>query len=217
MHSRLMIRLGGFVLCAAALGLAGCGKPTPPGAAPGTTAGKGDKPADPAAETLPELKGDVSLTVATWDEVQEKIAAHKGKIVVIDIWSNWCEPCQREFPHLVKLQRRHLNDVVAMSLNTNFAGLTKEPSDEDKSGALEFLTKQGAKFENFLSSVPDEELYKKLDVASIPVVLVYGRDGKLAKSFNNDRKEFGPEFTYEKHIVPFVKQLVEEKPAAAGR
>ncbi len=167
---------------------------------------------DPAGKSpLPELKGEVSLTVVDWEQMQAKIAAHKGKVVVVDFWSNYCDPCLAEFPSLVKLQRMHPNDVVCTSLNMNYGGgKAKAPTDEQKGEALEFLKKTGAKFPHYMSSVPDEDLSTMLDI-SLPAVRVYGRDGKLADTFVVDKRFGGNgDFTYDKHIIPFVQKLLAE-------
>jgi hypothetical protein len=38
---------------------------------------------------------------------------------------------------------------------------------------------------------------------------VFGRDGKIAKKFDNDNNEFGEEgFKYDKHIQPLVAKLL---------
>lgn len=197
------------------LALAGCGSSGKDPAKP--SAGSGSKPGaaspEPTQAALPELKGDVTLEVATWDQVKEKIAAQKGKVVVLDVWSNWCDPCMKEFPNLVTLQRAHPDDLVCMSLNTNFAGLTKELTEEDKAKALDFLKEKGAKFPNFICSDTDETLYGQIPITSVPTVLVYGRDGELAQKFDEDTKTGKVAgFTYKRSVTPFVEELLKKKP-----
>ncbi len=46
----------------------------------------------------------------------------KGKYVYIDIWATWCGPCQREIPHLQKLEERYHGKAiyfVSISCDTN--------------------------------------------------------------------------------------------------
>lgn len=185
--------------------------PASPASEPAATpaadaAGATDSQAEPAAAA----KEEVPLEVASWEETQALIAKQKGKVVVIDLWSTWCEPCVKEFPHLVALQHKYPDDVVCISLNCNYIG-TGNPEDE-KPDVLKFLTQKKANIRNLISSDADEDLYKKVGIASIPVAQVYGRDGKLAKQFDNEKEEYGKEgFTYEQHIEPFVADLVKAK------
>ena len=42
----------------------------------------------------------------------------KGKYVYIDIWATWCGPCQREIPHLQKLEEKyHGKDIYFVSIS----------------------------------------------------------------------------------------------------
>src|ERR1044072_3560406 len=36
-----------------------------------------------------------------------KLADFKGKVVVLDFYATWCEPCRAETPHLVNLQKQY--------------------------------------------------------------------------------------------------------------
>jgi thiol-disulfide isomerase/thioredoxin len=163
--------------------------------------------ASDAPEISTSSKTDIPLDVASWEETQALIAKQKGKVVVLDLWSTWCEPCVKEFPHLIAVQQKYPDDVVCISLNCNYIG-TGKPEDE-KPEVLKFLTQKKANIRNLISSDADEDLYKKVGIASIPVAQVYGRDGRLAKQFDNEKEEYGKEgFTYEEHIEPFVARLV---------
>ena len=173
------------------------------------------KPATSETSTIPAVapaspSATVSLDVKNWDETLELVAKHNGKIVVLDLWSTSCDPCMVEFPHLVELHKRHGGKLVCMSASCDYAGIKSKPPESYRERVLEFLTKQNAEFANVLLNVESDVLFEKIDLASIPAVYVFGRDGKVAKRFDNDNAKPGEDFTYLKDVVPFVEKLVEE-------
>jgi len=36
-----------------------------------------------------------------------QLSDYRGKVVILDFWATWCEPCKQEIPHLVDLQNRY--------------------------------------------------------------------------------------------------------------
>jgi thiol-disulfide isomerase/thioredoxin len=155
-------------------------------------------------------KDGTSAVVATWKETQEYVGKQKGKVVVLDAWSTSCAPCMTEYPHLVALHKKYPERVACVSFNLNYYGVSPPESDSGK--ILDFLAKQKSALHNVISSTPDEDFYKTVDLGSIPAVFVYGPDGKLKKRFDNDSLEFGEDgFTYEKHIIPLIEELLSEK------
>jgi len=45
-----------------------------------------------------------------------KIKQFKGKVVYIDIWASWCEPCMRAFPSIASLQKEFEGKPVVVLL-----------------------------------------------------------------------------------------------------
>lgn len=150
----------------------------------------------------------VELKAATWDELTRYLARFEGKVVVVDLWSTSCIPCMREFPNLVKLQEKYGDKIVCVSFNCDYVGIKSKPPEFYQERALKFLKKQNATFLNVLSKTPSDELFEKIDLASIPAVYVFGTDGKVANRFDNDEGKYGDEFTYEKHVIPMVDKLL---------
>lgn len=142
-----------------------------------------------AAVEKPAAKGTVALELADWKQTQALVAKHKGKIVVLDVWSTSCDPCMKEFPNLVKLHDTQRKDVACLSLSADFAGIKNKPPEFYKARVLKFLTEQNATFENLLCTTPADELFEEIDLASIPAVYVYDRTGKLAKRFDSGSGE----------------------------
>jgi thiol-disulfide isomerase/thioredoxin len=54
-----------------------------------------------------------------------------GKIVVVDFWATWCEPCKQSFPVLEQLSKRHPGkvEVVGVSVNDEVDGVAKFAED----------------------------------------------------------------------------------------
>lgn len=124
----------------------------------------------------------VAIQVLDYEGLQKLIASKKGKVVVMDCWATSCALCVAEFPKLVAINKQYGPEKVAcISLSFDYDGSDK--LDEVRPAVQKFLERQGATFDNVLSSVPSDELCKKLDLSSIPAVYVFGKDGKLAKRF----------------------------------
>lgn len=151
----------------------------------------------------------VTVEVKSWAEVTKLAEGTKGKVVVVDLWSTWCDECRREFPNLVALQAKYPKRVTCISVSLDFAGVEKK-ADALKPQVLEALEKFGARdTRNVICADPDETIYDKLDLGSVPAALVYDRTGKLRKRFDNDNGEYGDDgFTYEKHVEPLVRELI---------
>jgi thiol-disulfide isomerase/thioredoxin len=146
----------------------------------------------------------VEVEITDWAGVEKWIAAQKGKVVVVDMWSLSCEPCRREFPNLVKLHNERAGQVSCLSVSTDYAGIKSKPPAFYQPKVLEFLTSQKATCKNVLCSIDSEALFEKLELASIPAVYVYGKDGKLAKRFA------GEEVHYDKEVLPLVAELMKK-------
>jgi thiol-disulfide isomerase/thioredoxin len=149
----------------------------------------------------------ITLKTVDYDGVMEAVASHKGKIVVMDAWSTWCEPCVKEFPGLVELHKKYGPDKVAcVSLCFDVDG---DPA-EFEADVLTFLKEQGATFDNLLSSDP-EALYDKFNFPSIPAVFVYDAEGNLAKRVDNSKRGSKP-FTYADVEAVVRKLMAGEQP-----
>lgn len=158
---------------------------------------------------MPTILPTIDVAVASWEDLQAEIARHRGQVVVVDLWSSWCPPCVREFPQLVELQSQHRQDMACISFNVNYSGLAAEPPESFREDVLAFLNKEQATITNFISSVPDTDLYKQLDLGAVPAVLVYDREGRLQKRFDNDANAYGADgFTYRDHVAPLVAELL---------
>ena len=155
------------------------------------------------------LSESPTVEILSWDQTQKRLADFHGKVVVLDVWSTYCDPCVREFPNLVALQKRFGDKVRCISFDTDYSGAVREPAESFRKLVLEFLTKHGAAgLLNVISSDPSEDFYNKIRLGGPPAVFVYDARGKLVKRFDNSQVPKTPEFTYQRDIVPLVEKLL---------
>lgn len=178
--------------------LAGCNKPQSPAPDANSTV---------AVEGTSETSSaDVKLEILSFDEIQQRLAAKQGKVVVMDCWSTSCPPCMKDFHNLVELHKAYpAEDVACVSLSFDFEGLGTP--EEAKPAVVEFLKSQGATFDNLMSNEESDVLYQKFKLNAVPAVFVYDRTGKL-------RERFESEGAYEK-VRALVAELVQEPAASA--
>jgi thiol-disulfide isomerase/thioredoxin len=214
-----------FTMCLAGCGTSGASATSQSGGAAAAPSvdptPAGDKAAsDPTASAQPAQIGDpvamsddVRLSIVDYDGILQLIARQRGKVVVMDAWSTSCPPCMKEFHNLVELHKRYGPEQVAcISLSFDYEGLG--PPEEQQDRVLKFLRKQGATFDNLLSSEESDTLYRKFRLAAVPAVFVYDRAGQLRKRFDNEQsKNAETAFTYEQ-VGQLVAELLQENPAA---
>lgn len=136
------------------------------------------------------VKRDIDVKLMDYAGVQRLIEQHRGKIVVMDVWSTTCPTCIKEFPGLVKLHRKHpSSDLACISLSLDYVGAKTEPAESYRERVLEFLRSREASFDNVLATESTDDMLDKLELGAPPGVFVYGRDGKLVKRFEGSDAE----------------------------
>jgi peroxiredoxin len=100
------------------------------------------------------------------------LAAHKGKIVVLDFWATWCGPCMQTAPLFEEVMSQFAGrDVELIGVNM------EEQPEQIKS----IMQRHKLKFQVALDR--DGGVATRYAVTAIPQTVVIGRDGKVVRLF----------------------------------
>jgi thiol-disulfide isomerase/thioredoxin len=92
----------------------------------------------------------------------------RGRIVYVDFWASWCEPCRRSFPWMASLHERFAPrglTVVAIDL------------DKDRDAADKFLAEHPAPFT--VAFDPAGHTAEAFHVPAMPSAFLLDRSGKV--------------------------------------
>jgi thiol-disulfide isomerase/thioredoxin len=134
------------------------------------------------AATLKE--GDAFPDLAKFN-LEGTVPDLRGKIVIVDFFASWCEPCKESFPVLEELHKTYGDrGVVIVAVNV----------DKKKADMEEFLKKHPVTF----AVVRDgsNKLVGEVKPPTMPSSFVLGKDGKV-RSFH---RGFKGEETRKKYI-----------------
>ncbi len=159
--------------------------------------GAEETPADPSPAAR-----QITVSVIDENEFAEVLAGYRGKVVLVDFWATWCLACIQQFPHTVALHEQFADDGLAV-ISVSF------DQPESKPAVLEFLRKQQATFDNFISRYgAGVESAERFGLpGSLPQLLLFDRRGELAYTFPEPQSGVDPE-----QIDRAVKELLEAAP-----
>lgn len=118
------------------------------------------------------LTDPMEFTLGSLDGPKLRMAALKGKVIVLDIWATWCVPCRAQHPLYGQVKERFQSnpDVVFLSIDT----------DEDRQLVKPFLER-----EQWRDTVYFEDgLTRALAITSIPATIVIDRRGRVFTRMN---------------------------------
>jgi len=97
------------------------------------------------------------------------VSGARGKVVLVDFWATWCNPCRHEMPNVIAAYQKYHAlgfDVIGVSL------------DQDSDQLANFTAEQGMPWPEFFDGQGwENKLAQKYGVRSIPSNFLLDRNG----------------------------------------
>lgn len=129
------------------------------------------EPVKEAVKPLLLLGKPLSLKFTAVDGRVVDLEKLRGKVVLLDFWATWCEPCVREIPNVraayQKLQSKGF-EIIGISF------------DENRQRLLGFVKEQNMPWPHYFDGKQwENELGKKFGIQSLPSMWLVDRKGNL--------------------------------------
>jgi peroxiredoxin len=103
---------------------------------------------------------------------EQSIGQWRGKVVVVNFWATWCEPCRKEMPEFMRAQTEF------GSRGLQFVGIAVDQADK----VDRFAKELGLNYPTLIGGYGAVELSKTLGnrLAALPFTIIVDRQGRVA-------------------------------------
>lgn len=143
----------------------------------------------------PSLRGRAAKDFSfTLNGKSEHLSDLRGKVVIVDFWASYCQPCVEEAPSLNKLEE-HIAPLGGTIIGISF--------DEDESSYENFLQAFSVNFPTFRD--PSRQIAASYGSSMIPETYIVDREGRI------QRKLIGAQDWTSPDMLSFIDSLLNQK------
>jgi peroxiredoxin len=129
-----------------------------------------------AADELEDAKATgkvapLDYTIKDMNGADVRLSSFKGKVIVLNFWATWCHPCKEEIPDLVTLQDQYKDDLVVLGFSI----------DDTPAQLKEYANKYQMNYPVLVGAGHENVQDAYGPMWGVPVTVIIGRDGKIAK------------------------------------
>ena len=124
--------------------------------------------------SAPSAAGLLGLALLDVDGKEQRLDQWQGKVMVVNFWATWCEPCREEMPEFVKAQE------ALGGKGLQFVGIAIDQPDKIR----QFTKELKVNYPSLVGGYGALELSKTLGnkIMALPFTIILDRDGAVAFS-----------------------------------
>ena len=117
------------------------------------------------------VSDDAVLALKDMTGSDQSLAGYRGRVVVLNFWATWCEPCKKEMPDLSAIQ----NDYAALGVQVIGAA---GDAAADSAKVLKFVRQYKLNFPIWVGASTDD--MTRFGVGSVlPATVIIDQNGKI--------------------------------------
>ncbi len=122
--------------------------------------------------TAPDASALLALSLPDTQGIAQPLRQWRGKVLVVNFWATWCEPCREEMPEFVHAQRE------LGPRGVQFVGIAVDSPDK----VARFAKELELNYPALIGGYDAIDLSKPLgnDLLALPFTVVISRDGRVA-------------------------------------
>jgi peroxiredoxin len=117
-----------------------------------------------------ERKSAPDFTLPDANGLPVQLSAYKGKVVLLNFWATWCEPCKIEIPWFIEFQKKYKD--------RGFATLGVSMDEDGWKAVMPFVAQKAINYPVVLGDDRVAQLYGGVD--SLPSTFLIDREGRIA-------------------------------------
>lgn len=144
-------------------------------------------------EGFPDFELTEIITKKTY-----RLSDFKDKLVILNFWASWCDPCIAEFPSLYQLLSKYPNDLVLLAVSADF-------EEADIHNFLKTFKYTGKNIHVFWDK--DYVLAKQFGTEKLPESYIIAKDRTLIRKVSGVDDWSTPDaMEYFQHLIEQSKQ-----------
>jgi thiol-disulfide isomerase/thioredoxin len=116
-----------------------------------------------------------------------------GKVIFLNFWATWCQPCKREIPEFIELQKHYGNQdfqIIGIAI-------------DDEEAVQEYAELVGMNYPNLVALSDGIELAQRYGngIGALPYTVIINRDGEISSTITGELSKKRAKEILEEHDV----------------